>query len=107
MGLFKKSIPACEMCGKTEAEGCGSENKHVERISASGPTWLSAATRAQGVGQFTWRCTRCNAYPAMKWPSEGGAWAGMTMHLGKAHGAGKFGSSGIGLPVNFEMRPAQ
>jgi hypothetical protein len=101
MALFKKPVPACAMCGKTAAEGCGNDYRHVEQISSSGPAWLPAPYRGPGIGQFTWRCTRCNSFPAMKWPSEHGARAGMMLHLGNRHGTGDFG---LGAPVNFEMR---
>jgi hypothetical protein len=36
---------------------------------------------------------------------EGGARTGMTLHLGKAHSAGKFADMGFALPVDFDMRP--
>lgn len=109
MGIFNKkpSIPVCGMCGKTHAEGCGDENKHVVRISIDAPAWLPANLRAQAVGEYTWLCTRCHAFPEMKWPGEGGAWAGLTMHLGKVHSTGRFGSSAMGMRVDFDMRPVR
>lgn len=106
MGLFgkKQKIEVCEMCGKADVEGCGSAENHVERITPEQPAWLPANYRAQAPGEYTWLCVRCNAYPAMKWPSEGGAWSGMLMHLGKDHHVGMFGMSPVS--VNFSMLSA-
>ena len=102
MGLFSKKpkIVVCDMCGKTDAEGCGSAMKHVEEIRGDQPSWLPAHLRSQAPGQHTWLCMRCNSFPAMKWPNEGGAWAGMVMHLGSAHHVGDMQS--MGRPP-FEM----
>ena len=39
MGLFKKKekVIVCDMCGKADIEGCGSERNHVEQISGDQP----------------------------------------------------------------------
>jgi len=107
VGIFskKQKIEVCDMCGKADIEGCGSVNKHIEQISADQPSWLPADYRAQAPGEYTWLCVRCNAYPAMKWPGDGGAFAGMQLHLGKAHHVGMFASGGA--PANFSMIPVR
>lgn len=96
MGIFSKKpkISVCDMCGKADVEGCGSAHKHVEQISAEQPSWLPADWRAQGLGEYTFLCLRCNSYPAMKWPGTGGADASMMIHLGKAHHVGQFAATG-------------
>jgi len=90
MGLFSKKprIRVCEMCGKADVEGCGSVRKHVVQISADQPEWLPARLRSQAQGEYAWFCLHCNSYPAMKWPDDSGAWAGMMMHLGSKHNIG-------------------
>lgn len=90
VGIFSKKPKAtvCEMCGKSDVEGCGSADRHVVTITADEPSWLPANYRAQAQNEFTWLCTRCNSYPAAKWPREGGASAGMMMHLGSEHHVG-------------------
>jgi len=107
MGIFSKKprVEVCEMCGKADVDGCGSARKHVEQITVERPDWLPAAYRAQAPGEYTWLCVRCNAYPAMKWPSDAGAWAGMMLHLGKDHHVGMFAMGAA--PVNFAMMSAQ
>lgn len=104
MGLFskKQKIEVCEMCGKADIEGCGSVHNHVEQISADRPSWLPARYRAQAPGEYTWLCTRCNSYPAMKWPKDSGAWAGMMLHLGAKHYVGQFKGTG---QAKFDMIP--
>lgn len=103
MGIFgkKSKTEVCDMCGKADVEGCGSSSKHVEQITATEPSWLPANWRAQAPGEYTWMCVRCNSYPEMKWPSDGGASAGMLMHLGKAHHVGRFANMAT---VQFAMR---
>jgi len=98
MGLFSRNpkIEVCDMCGKADIEGCGSVTNHVVKIQVDEPSWLPAEFRAQAPGEFTWMCSRCNSFPAMKWPKESGAWASMTMHLGQAHYVGQF--KGLGGP---------
>lgn len=106
MGLFSKKpkTAACDMCGKADTEGCGSEYKHVEQINADQPAWLPENLRAQAQGEYTWLCVRCDSYPAMKWPGDGGAEAGMLLHLGSAHYVGRM--KGAGSP-NFTMIPSR
>jgi hypothetical protein len=84
------------MCGRAAADGCGSAHKHVVQIDGDEPAWLPVHYRAQAQGQFTWLCTRCDSFPAMKWPADGGAWAGMMVHLGQAHFVGQM--KGMGGP---------
>jgi hypothetical protein len=102
MGVFKKKpqIVVCEMCGKEDVEGCGSVHNHVEQISRDRPAWLPGNLRAQAPGEYTWLCVRCNSYPAMKWPGDGGAYSGMMIHLGSAHSIGFM--KGMGR-ANFSM----
>jgi hypothetical protein len=90
MGLFgnKPKVAACEMCGKSAADGCGASEKHVVEIEGEKPAWLPPQYRAQAQGEFTFLCTRCNAFPDIKWPKRGGASAGMTLHLGAHHNIG-------------------
>lgn len=83
------------MCGKAGVEGCGSAYRHVEMITIDGPAWLPANLRAQAV-----------SFPAMKWPGERGAEAGITMHLGNAHGVGMFRNQ-IGMRPMFGMIPVR
>jgi hypothetical protein len=78
------------MCGKADDDGCGSAHNHVVEIDHERPVWLPPGFRAQARGEFTWVCTRCNSFPATKWPHSGGAWAGMMLHLGNAHHVGQF-----------------
>jgi hypothetical protein len=106
VGIFGKKprIEVCEMCGKSALEGCGLAHKHVEQISADQPAWLPSNYRAQAPGEYTWLCVRCNAFPAMKWPRDGGAFSGMQLHLGKDHHVGMFAAGGTS--VNFSMIPA-
>jgi hypothetical protein len=96
VGLFSKKpkISVCEMCDKADLEGCGSVHNHVEQISGNEPAWLPGNLRAQAQGEYTWLCVRCDSYPAMKWPSNGGAWAGMMLHLGSAHYVGQMKGMG-------------
>ena len=78
----------CDMCGKTKTEGCGYLGNHVERIHGDQPDWLPAHYRAQAQGEYAWMCLRCNSFPAMKWPRESGAEAGLEAHMGAAHRTG-------------------
>lgn len=103
MGLFSKKpkVVVCEMCGRSDVEGCGSTHKHVVEIRGSEPSWLPASYRAQAQGEYTFLCTRCNAYPEMKWPGDGGAWAAMRVHLGATHYVGQF--KGIAPTTRMSM----
>jgi hypothetical protein len=103
VGLFSKKskVEVCDMCGKTDVEGCGSVRKHVVKIEPDEPAWLPPNYRAQAQGEFTWCCTRCNSFPATKWPHDGGAWAGMMLHLGNAHYVGEF--KGMGGSQRIDM----
>ena len=105
VGIFSKkpTISVCDMCGKSDTEGCGSARNHVEQISADHPAWLPARLRAQAPGEYTWLCTRCNSYPDMKWPHPHGAWSGLTIHLDAAHNVGEY--RGIGRIGKVPMIP--
>jgi hypothetical protein len=94
MGLFGKKETGCQMCGLTEAQGCGSMGRHVVEIRGEEPAWLPPHYRAQAQGEYTFLCTRCHAFPASKWPGDGGAGAAMEIHLGAAHHVGKFAQVG-------------
>lgn len=100
MGIFsrKPKVSVCDMCGKADVEGCGSTSNHVERILGDQPSWLPVELREQAQGEYTWMCTRCDSFPAMKWPSDGGASAGMDIHLGRAHHVGQFATMGGAMP---------
>ena len=102
MGMFNKKpkITVCEMCGKADTDGCGSLENHVEQITAGQPAWLPGNLRAQAPGEYTWLCVRCDSYPAMKWPGDGGALAGMMIHLGSDHYIGYMKGTGR---ANFSM----
>src|SRR5664280_298725 len=93
------------MCGKTDAQGCGSLSRHVERI-APDSSWLPAEFLAYQ-GEYTWLCVRCNSHPSGCWPRDSGAELLMSLHLATAHHTGPYGdmspSSWPDLP--FEMRP--
>jgi hypothetical protein len=108
VGYFSKKpkVTVCDMCGKADVEGCGAAGNHVEQITPSQPTWLPANLRSEAAGGYSWLCVRCNSYPEMAWPSDGGAWASMNIHLGKEHGVGQFSSMGAGMAVNFTMTAA-
>jgi hypothetical protein len=84
--------------------GVWGPSNHVEQISGDQPMWLPDNLRAQAQGEFTWLCLRCNSYPAMKWPSDGGASAGLLLHLGSAHHVGTMKGMGSTpfsmIPVN-------
>jgi hypothetical protein len=102
MGIFSKKpkLAVCDMCGKADIEGCGSRDRHVDQIIGDQPSYLPSGWRAQAQGEYTFYCVRCNAYPSMKWPREGGAEAGMVIHLGVKHYVGPM--KGMG-PQGFEM----
>lgn len=104
MALFSKKprVVVCDMCGKADVEGCGDASNHVEQIKGDEPSWLPANLRAQAQGEYTWLCLHCNSFPAMKWPSDSGAWAGMALHLGSAHYVGQM--KGMSRPP-FSMIP--
>lgn len=108
MGLFnrKPKITVCDVCGKADVEGCGRAMNHVEEIRNDQPAWLPANLRRQAQGEFTWLCLRCNSYPAMKWPHQGGAWAGLSIHLGKSHHVGEFRNMAYGM-ASVEMIPVR
>ncbi len=100
MGLFssKPKISICAVCGKSDVDGCGLPENHVVEIRGDQPAWLPERLRAQAQGQYTWFCVRCGSYPTIKWPHTGGAWAGLSIHLGQAHGVGEFRSMGSSMP---------
>ncbi|GAB3810410.1 hypothetical protein GCM10027605_48480 [Micromonospora zhanjiangensis] len=80
--------------------------RHVELVSGDRPVWLPENFRRQAQGEFTWLCPRCNSYPAMKWSKDHGAWAGLCIHLGKAHDAGRLRGVAAGMAGSrFEMIP--
>lgn len=107
MGLFGKKAhtSVCEMCGKGAAEGCGFSSNHVVQVSSNEPSWLPGNLRAKANGDYTWMCLLCGSYPAMAWPNDNGATAGMLLHLGKAHNVGSMSDIASGVPTQFDMRP--
>lgn len=70
----------------------------VVRISAEQPEWLPQRMRSVAIGEYTFICPRCDAFPSIKWPGEGGAEASVEIHLGVVHGQGTF----AGMPRSLE-----
>ena len=106
MGIFSKK-PKVDKCGMCDAvvpadERFSHQRSHIVMIGATEPSWLPERLRAVAQGQYTFRCDRCNSYPDIKWPSEGGAEAGMEIHLAGRHGVG---NSALGGAVKFGMTP--
>ena len=105
MGLFgkKEKEVRCDVCNALELP---SQRPHIHanvaRIAETEPVWLPAALRAEAPGEYIFRCERCNSFPSMKWPSEGGAHSGMMLHLGAAHHVGMFASSSS-MPRGFSQ----
>ncbi len=112
MSIFgkKQKLRNCDVCDALYVadDGPPHEYSHVIRISSAEPLWLPQDDRQAAEGQYTFRCDRCNSFPSTKWPSEGGAYFGMNVHLAASHDTGKLGGSGrgYGKPVNFDMIPA-
>lgn len=108
VGIFSKkpalSVSVCDMCGKTDAQGCGSKSRHVERIAPDSPNWLPAGFRAQAQGHYTWLCVRCNSHPSGCWPRDSSADVMMIAHLATAHHTGPYGHLGSSLP-HTDMLP--
>ena len=113
MGIFSKKPKApvvrkCDVCDATYTPGEGSphEYSHIARISFTEPSWLPENLRKVAQGEYTFRCDRCNSFPSIKWPSDGGAYAGLNLHLAAAHHAGTLASSGMSRgSVKFDMIP--
>lgn len=109
MRIFGKrsSMRNCDMCDSiyTSGEGRPHEYSHIAKISLTEPFWLPANLRAVGQGEYTFRCDRCNSFPSIKWPSDTGAYAGMSLHLAAAHRTGTLPGSGPSSwgSVSFEM----
>jgi hypothetical protein len=109
MRIFGKrsAMLNCNMCDVIYRPGDGRphEYSHIAKISWTEPFWLPANLRAVGQGEYTFRCDRCNSFPTIKWPSDAGAYAGMSLHLATAHHAGMLAGSGSSSrgAVNFEM----
>jgi hypothetical protein len=114
MGIFgskKPKIVECDACGVAYTLGEDRPHlyTHIAKISLAEPSWLPEDLRVAAQGEYTFRCGRCHAFPTMKWPGEGGAYAGLMLHLGVAHHRGMFGASGSSLDLrrsaNFDMIP--
>ena len=85
MGFFKRDsggiprgttpCPVCnELLTKQQAKMSGEHfETHVYQIESG-----------EGAGSYTWRCS-CGLAP-MYWPHEGGALAGLVLHLQQKHG---------------------
>jgi hypothetical protein len=93
MGFFSKRVPVCDVCGVSQDNGCPGPDAHVTQIDGDQPGWLPAGLREQAQGEWTFHCVRCNSFPAMKWPKDGGASAALMIHLGAAHHVGQFKDS--------------
>jgi hypothetical protein len=91
----------------TPGEGRAHEFTHIAKISSEEPYWLPETIRTRSLNQYVFRCGRCNSFPTMYWPSEGGAYSGMQMHLAVAHFTGTLATSGPMLhsSVKFDMVP--
>lgn len=105
MGLFNKK-PKVEQCAMCDAavepdDRWSHELSHVSLITADAPAWLPPQLRNVAQGEYTFKCDRCDSYPSLKWPKEGGASSAMQLHLGKAHGRGPMAN--MGVPVGFDM----
>lgn len=105
MGFLKKT-PRAEQCPMCDAlvdanERLSHELSHVALITDSDPAWLPPHMRQVAQGEYTFKCDRCNSFPDIKWPKEGGASAGMQLHLGHAHGRGPMAHASI--PAGFGM----
>lgn len=80
MGLFGKKFHACPICGSPMESGVGPTMSHCE---ASHVRQIPPG-HGEASGQYTWECV-CG--PAgMKWPTTGGAAAGLTLHMQRRHG---------------------
>jgi hypothetical protein len=106
MGIFGKKRKAalnCDVCDAMYTPGVGQphEYSHIAKISLAEPFWLPANLRAVAQGEYTFRCDRCNSFPSIKWPSDTGAYAGMSLHLATAHRTGML--AGSGTAASFEM----
>jgi hypothetical protein len=109
MGIFKSKKPKtveCDACGIVYAPGEGRPHvyTHIAKISQAEPSWLPAHLRAQAQGEYIFRCGRCDSFPSMKWPSEGGAYSGLMLHLGVAHHAGMFGDQGSSVSLRSSVK---
>lgn len=68
IALFGKKSEIA-VCGRSAENGCGSINNHiVQSVPISRPGFQG--TGGGSAGEWTWLCTICNSYPAMKWPYE-------------------------------------
>ena len=110
MAIFSKKpkVRNCSVCDASYRpdQGPPHEYSHIAKISLTEPPWLPANFRAIAQGEYTFRCDRCNSFSSLKWPSEGGAYAGMSIHLGAAHRTGMFSGSGsFSSSVKFDMIP--
>jgi hypothetical protein len=112
MGIFGKKKPqtrTCDVCDApyTLGESPSHVYSHIVKISSTEPSWLPGNLRAVAHGEYTFRCDRCNSFPSIKWPSDAGAYAGMSLHLAAVHNAGMVAGSGGALrgSVNFDMIP--
>ena len=80
VGSARKEV-RCGVCNDIVA-GWGSHiHAEIARITETEPAWLPAALRAEALGEYTFHCERCNSFPSMKWPANGGAHSAMIMIL--------------------------
>jgi len=79
MGIFSKK-PQTTHCPVCSHDFEGDRQVHWETHLDLIPPGFGEAS-----GQFTWECPKCG--PAnMKWPTTGGASAGMAVHMSERHG---------------------
>ena len=81
------------------------EYSHITQISAAEPEWLPDVMRSEAPGEYIFRCDRCNAFPAMHWPTEIAAYSGMNVHLASVHNAGILSVTGVRQSAQFDMIP--
>jgi hypothetical protein len=92
MALFKRKaeIEVCGMCGLelSDADRFQHRSSHIVIIGETEPSWLPEGLRAVALGEYTFRCDRCNSYPDIKWAKEGAALSALDLHLGSSHNVG-------------------
>jgi hypothetical protein len=116
MGVFGRKAPKtveCDGCGLIYAPGEGRPHvdTHIVRIGQDEPSWLPEYLRAQAQGEYMFLCGRCNCFPTMKWPSQGGAYGGLMSHLAVVHHVGllrdQANTVSVRGSIKFEMIQAE
>lgn len=91
MGFFSRKpvVATCDMCGKPKPDGCRGLGAHMIWMDKDGNAEAGPSSGREGSGSFTFLCVRCDSFPDMHWPTHAGALAGMLLHLGSVHRAGR------------------